>query len=113
MVITGLLIIILVVVLLVVLSVRERTKLMMRRDKSWDAIGEYQASPLSRAITGLVGTAGGIYLASVLLVTFVEIDIPQLVQIGSVSLEPLAAISIALAIIQPFVLRLFELRRHF
>lgn len=112
MVVTGLLIIIMMIILLVLLSVRERTRLLMRRDKSWDAIGEYQASPLSRAITGLVGTAGGIYLAGVLLITFLEIDIPQIVHLGSVSLEPLAAISIALAIIQPFVLRLFELYRR-
>lgn len=112
MMVNGLLIFILVSILLVVLSVRERTRLMMLRDKSWDAIGEYQASPLSRAITGLVGTAGGIYLACVLLVTFLEIKVPPLVHIGSVSMEPLAAISIALAIIQPFALRLFELRRR-
>ncbi|MEW5952957.1 MAG: hypothetical protein AB1815_04255 [Bacillota bacterium] len=109
---TGVVIVTLVVTLLVVLSVRERMSLLMYREKSWDEIGEWKSSPLSRALTGLVGTAGGIYLSFVLLATFLEIKVPETVQLAGVSLEPMAALSIALAIVQPFALRLLDLGRR-
>lgn len=108
----GLLLFVLLVVLLVVLSIRERVQLMSRRDKNWDAIGEAKSSPLSRALTGLVGTAGGIYLSLVLLQTFLELEVPPDVQLGGVALEPLAAVSIVLAIIQPFAMRFVALARR-
>lgn len=109
---TGVVIMALVVTLLVVLSVRERMSWHLHRDKSWDEIGELKSSPLSRALTGLVGTAGGIYLSFVLLATFLELRVPETVQLGSVSLEPVATLSIALAIVQPFALRLLDLSRR-
>ena len=107
----GLLLFIFVVLLLVLLSIRERVRLMNMRDKNWDSIGEAKSSPLSRALTGLVGTAGGIYLSLVLLQTFLEMDVPQNVYFGSIALEPLAAASITLAIVQPFAVRFFDLTR--
>ena len=108
---TGLLLFILVVLLLVLLSIRERVRLMNMRDKNWDSIGEAQSSPLSRALTGLVGTAGGIYLSLVLLQTFLEMDVPENIYLGGIALEPLAAVSITLAIVQPFATRFFVLTR--
>lgn len=108
----GLLFFVLIVVLLIVLSVRERVRLMTRRDKDWDTIGEAKSSPLSRALTGLVGTAGGIYLSMVLLQTFLELKVPSDIQLGSIALEPLAAVSIAMAILQPFALRFVALARR-
>ncbi len=108
----GLLLFILIVILLIVLSVRERVQLMHRRDKDWDIIGEAKSSPISRAMTGLVGTAGGIYLTLVLMQTFLELELPANVQMGSVAMEPLAAISIAIALLQPFAMRFAGLSRR-
>jgi len=105
--------ILVVALVLVVFSVRERMRLIRCRDKDWDVIGESKSSPLSRALTNLLGMAGGIYLSMVLLVTFLEANIPEQVNIGTVSLEPLATISILLAIVQPFVLKAFQMRKRF
>lgn len=107
----GLLLFILIVILLVVLSVRERVRLMYRRDKDWDIIGEAKSSPISRAMASLVGTAGGIYLTLVLMQTFLELEVPANVQMGSIAMEPLAAVSIAIALLQPFVMRFISLTR--
>ncbi|TYO97877.1 hypothetical protein [Desulfallas thermosapovorans] len=106
------LVFVLVIVLLIVISVRERIRWQTMRDKNWDVIGEAKSSPLSQAITGMVGTAGGIYLSLILMQTFLELQIPRSFQVSGVSLEPLAALSIALAIIQPFAMRLFLRRRY-
>ncbi|KJS11119.1 MAG: hypothetical protein VR67_15355 [Peptococcaceae bacterium BRH_c8a] len=108
----GLLLFVLIVILLIVLSTRERLRLMYRRDKEWDVIGEAKSSPMSRALTGLVGTAGGIYLSLVLMQTFLELELPPNVQMGSIALEPLAAASIAIALLQPFAMRFVSLARR-
>ncbi|MDR3289283.1 MAG: hypothetical protein LBT22_07635 [Peptococcaceae bacterium] len=61
-------------------------------------------SPLSRALAQLVGTAGGIYLSLELLFSFLKLpeewrsDTPLM-------MEPLALISLVLAILQPYGLR--------
>ncbi|MTI82257.1 MAG: hypothetical protein FH758_15605 [Firmicutes bacterium] len=92
-----------VVVLLAYMSVRQRVQRNLRR-KEWDNIGERKKSPFSVALTNLVGTAGGIYLSLVMLATFLELDIPSKVSLINIHLEPLAAISLVLAIVQPFVM---------
>jgi hypothetical protein len=89
------------ILLLVALGVRGRADLIRRRQAL-----EERPSPLSQALAGLVGTAGGIYLSLVLLLEFLNIDVPARVSLGPVSLEPLASISLLLAVIQPFVWRL-------
>ncbi|MBE3587110.1 MAG: hypothetical protein IMW93_00880 [Thermoanaerobacteraceae bacterium] len=101
------------ILLLFGLSLRERMHLAMVREKSWDIAGEARPSPLSQALAGLVGTAGGIYLSLVMLFTFLQVQLPARVQMGQVQLEPLAAVSIALAIVQPFALRLLQLKRRY
>jgi len=108
----SLLLFILIVLLLVVLSVRERIRLRTMRDKNWETIGEAKVSPLSQAITGMVGTAGGIYLSLVLVQTFLELELPRFIHVSGISLEPMATVSIALAIIQPFATRLLIWRRY-
>lgn len=106
-------VIVFIAIILAGFSVRERMCLISYRDKNWDVIGESKSSPLSRAITNLVGMAGGIYLSMVLLVTFMEANIPEKVHIGSIALEPLATIAIILSIIQPFVLKAVQMRKRF
>ncbi len=80
-----------------VMSVNERRFLLMWRSQP-------ASSPLSTGLAQLVGTAGGIYLALELLFSFLKI--PQDWWSDSVFVvEPLALISLFLAIIQPFVIR--------
>lgn len=100
-----------VVFFLLVFSIRERVRLKLTREKSWDLIGETKVSPLSQALVNLVGMAGGIYLSLVMIVTFLEIKIPSRISFGELNLEPLATISFLLAIIQPFVLRFYRILR--
>jgi hypothetical protein len=94
------------------LSVRERMKLSMLRTSALDSFPESKASPLSQALLNLIGLAGGIYLSLVMFLEFLKVELPSRVPLGQLQVEPLAAASIALAIMQPFVLRLFILRRR-
>lgn len=71
-----------------------------------DAAGA-SPSPLSQAIQELVGTAGGIYLSMVALISFLKIDIPERITVFHVAFDPLAFIAIAIAVAQPIVIRLF------
>lgn len=99
-----------IILILLILSIKERIGWQYMREKNWDTIGTAKASPLSQAITGTVGTAGGIYLSLIILKTFLELDMPDLVYVGSLAMEPLASLSVTLAIIQPFAMRIWN--RH-
>lgn len=99
----------LIVFLMLIHSIRERMRLRMYRDKSWGALmGEGINSPLSEALAQLVGVAGGVYLSVVMLVNFLELDVPPRVELLGVGFEPLASISILIAIVQPYILRLLK-----
>ncbi|MCL6638450.1 MAG: hypothetical protein K6T80_02050 [Firmicutes bacterium] len=110
---SAVMIVTLIVLGLVVLSLRERVRHRLARDKDWSAIGETRASPLALAITNMIGVAGGIYLTLVVLVAFLELQVPARVQVAGLSLEPLAAVSFALAIVQPYMYRIIEAWRRF
>ncbi|MFZ5645760.1 MAG: hypothetical protein ACOY46_19555 [Bacillota bacterium] len=101
----------LLVLALVVLSVKVRLDNKTIKERAWDG-SEAKQSPLSEALTGLLGTAGGIYLSLVMMFSFMEIKLPGKVQFFNMGLEPLAAVSFTLAIIQPFVMRLINLRKR-
>ncbi|MDD4334494.1 MAG: hypothetical protein PHY77_02695 [Desulfotomaculaceae bacterium] len=98
----GVMIFSLAVLLLVILSLRERVCQRYLREKDWGFIGEAKSSQISQALTNLIGVAGGIYLTLVILVAFLELQIPGRISIGEVSLEPLAAISIFISLVQPY-----------
>ncbi len=83
------------VLLLVIISVRERIRQRLYREKDCSFIGEGKSSPLSEALTNLIGVAGGIYLTLVVLTEFLELQLPELIHLGGISLEPLAAVSIS------------------
>ncbi|MCL6634144.1 MAG: hypothetical protein K6T29_00015 [Peptococcaceae bacterium] len=102
----------LVILLLAALSVRERVRLRLLREKDWSTIGEPRASPLSQALANLVGVAGGIYLSLVLAVTFLELQMPERVEVCGYSLEPLAAASILAALVQPYLQRVINAWRR-
>jgi len=95
----------LVVLVLTVLSIRERMRLRFYREKDWSSFGEALPSPLAQALANLVGVAGGIYLSLVMLTSFLDLRVPERVEIGHLSLEPLATVSFALALLQPFLNR--------
>ena len=79
----------------VVISVRERKYRMMWRSQP-------TSNQLATALSQLVGTAGGIYLSLELLFSFLKI--PEDWWSDSIFfVEPLAAISLFIAILQPFV----------
>lgn len=103
---------VLVVLALVLLSIKMRLENRVLKDRAWDG-SETKSSPLSEALTGLVGTAGGIYISLVMLFSFMELKVPSKIEVFRMGLEPLAAISFALAIIQPFLIRLLQLRKRY
>lgn len=92
----------LIIMVFLVFSIRERVhrKMMLR--------SETIQSPLADALAQVVGTAGGIYLSVVMLVNFLQLNVPSRVELISIGFEPLASISILIAIVQPFVLRLLK-----
>ena len=81
----------------VVVSVRARRYFLMWRSDT-------KTSLLSTAIAQLVGTAGGIYLSLELLFSFLKIP-ENWWNPSSFIVEPLAVISLVLAIVQPFAIR--------
>ncbi|KLU63452.1 hypothetical protein CEB3_c01710 [Peptococcaceae bacterium CEB3] len=88
-------------------SVRERRFLLMWRSRPAPIPG-----PLSTGLAQLVGTAGGIYLGLELLFSFLQI--PENWWSGSTFVvEPLALVSLILAIVQPFLVRAWlHIRKH-
>lgn len=80
-----------------VVSVRARRYFLMWRSDT-------KTSLLSTAIAQLVGTAGGIYLSLELLFSFLKIP-ENWWNPSSFIVEPLAVISLVLAIVQPFAIR--------
>ena len=55
---------------------------------------EPRPSPLSEALGELLAVAGGIYLALLMAVSFLGLEIPARIRLGSLLLEPLAALSV-------------------
>lgn len=66
---------------------------------------EAKKSPFSEALQELVATAGGIYVSLILLTSFLKIEAADTWQIFGIEMESLASVAIALALIQPLVLR--------
>jgi hypothetical protein len=75
-------------------------------------VGEPALTPLSQALSNLVGVAGGIYLAVVLLLNFLKIPVPEPRLFLGSTVDPLAFASLWVAILQPFYFRLYEWLRY-
>ncbi|MEW6522147.1 MAG: hypothetical protein AB1445_01020 [Bacillota bacterium] len=60
-------------------------------------------SPVSRALREFLGVAGGVYLALVALNEFLKLNVPNPVEYRGLSFDPLAALAVLLAIIQPWL----------
>lgn len=97
---------------LIILSVKTRLDNKAIKERGWDG-SETRPSPISEALTGLLGTAGGIYLSLVMMFSFMELKVPGKLNVFSVGIEPLAAVSFTLAIVQPFITRLLNMRKKY
>ena len=64
---------------------------------------EPKQSAFSQAAVDLLATAGGIYLALLLARNFLQIAVPSRVKFLGFQLEPLAALSLLIALIQPYL----------
>lgn len=82
----------------IILSVRERKFRMMWRSS------QPTSNQLATILSQLVGTAGGIYLSLELLFSFLKIPEDWWSK-SDFFVEPLAAFSLLLAILQPFALK--------
>lgn len=79
----------------IILSVRTRRKNMMWRSAA-------EAGSLAKAISQLVGTAGGIYLSLELLLDFLGVPETLWNPPSLYFIKPLAVISLMIAILQPY-----------
>lgn len=97
----------LVLILLTGLSLHERTRQKTVRATATAGDGQPQpvTSPFSQAVVELVATAGGVYLALIALVNFLKIAVPPAVTLLGVSFEPVAALSLLIALVQPYILK--------
>ncbi|MEW6661186.1 MAG: hypothetical protein ACOY9Y_03665 [Bacillota bacterium] len=69
------------------------------------------ASPLSKAISELIGIAGGIYLSLELVTTFLDISVPATIKVYGLGFNPLALLSMILAALQTIGISVSRLRR--
>lgn len=99
----GEVILLLLLCLFFFLSLRLRLKVLRQSAN----LSQPQASPLSKALTDLVSTAGGIYLSLILLTSFLKIDVPDKLACFDISVDPLALISLIITLIQPFFISIF------
>ncbi len=98
------------VIAVAVLAAREKAR---QRDREIASIRgvdlpEPRQTPLSQGIVDVVAVAGGIYLSLVMVAGFVGYAIPGKVSFLGGQLDPVAAIAVVLALVEPFLSRLFE-----
>ncbi|WP_366921733.1 hypothetical protein MFMK1_002148 [Metallumcola ferriviriculae] len=91
--------------ILTLLAAREKQRLrnLISRNLSDDTID----SPFSKALTDLVGIAGGIYLSLIMLITFLGIHIPEKVALFGIDIDPIAVVAVLMTLLQPLALRLW------
>lgn len=96
----------LILMLCILLSLRERIYLhSYRQTKQFPQ--EPINSLISQAIANLVGVAGGIYISLMMVTSFLGLVFPESIEILGLSLEPLALVSLFIAIIQPWLSKLY------
>jgi hypothetical protein len=98
---------IIVTIILVFLSVLKRIDDKLYRGRSLD---KWPTNPtyFSEGLVNLVGTAGGIYIAIVSLITFLEIELPARIAFFGIRIEPMAGISLVIAIFQPYIMSIYH-----
>lgn len=92
---------------LLMFSVRQRTQRLYKAYRGREGTGQempVQGSPLAESITQTVGIAGGIYLAMITTINFLNIEAPSSCNFLGVSLDPIALTAFAITILQPFAM---------
>lgn len=95
-----------VLFLLAYLSLRLRNVNQRTVSQSYEY--EPKDSPLSKSIVDLISTAGGIYISLTLALSFLKIDYAPMYEFLEIEFDFLAAISIALAMIQPVFIFIYH-----
>lgn len=91
------------------LSVAERMKVHKRtHQRSEELPVEPRSSALSQALVELVATAGGIYLALILLRNFLKVEIPESIAVFGVKVEPMAGLALLLSLVQPYFAQILQ-----
>lgn len=90
--------------ILISLSVRKRVNNRRYRSNPFEKISEPRSSYLSDGLLNLIGTAGGIYLALITTLNFLQLNYPNKIMFFGLTVEPIAGVSFLIAIIQPYVL---------
>ncbi|MBI2874148.1 MAG: hypothetical protein HYY09_03600 [Firmicutes bacterium] len=62
-----------------------------------------KSSLLSESIVELLGVSGGIYLALLMLSSFLKLSAPDQITIGQVTMDPIAALAFLIALIYPVI----------
>ena len=99
---------------LCVLSVRRRARV---RALLADLPMETKPSIVSMAIMELIAVAGGVYIALTAVTSFLAVDVPDRILLVGLRFNPLAAISMVVAVLLPFIqpepqVSLRRARRH-
>jgi len=97
-------IVLLLLFVLIIWSVRSKIYINQRRKD----LPEVISSPVSQALTQLLGAAGGIYLSLVMLASFLGINVPDKALFLQWSIDPLAFFSILITLLQPLLMRVFQ-----
>lgn len=95
---------------LAALSAREKAR---QRDREIASIRgaelpQAKLTPFSQGLVDLVAVAGGIYLSLVMVASFVGYDMPGKVSFLGNQFDPIALLSVLLALVEPFLSKLFE-----
>jgi len=99
------------IVVLIIFAIREKVKQKIKAVPLYDMPEEAKSSPVSQALTELVAIAGGIYIALLLITTFLGLELPDKIKIISVEFDTIAGIALFLALVQPFVLKILKLMK--
>lgn len=100
------------IVILIVFAVKEKVKQKNKTIQFNDMPEEAKTSPVSQALTELIAVAGGIYVALLLLTTFLDLDLPGKIRIVSVEFDTIAGIALFLALVQPFILKILRFTKR-
>lgn len=95
----------LIIFILLFLAVRSKKFLLRMRTKA--QMENAVDSPTSLAIGELVAVAGGIYLSLIMLTSFLKVNMPERISFFDWSFDYLAAIAIAIALLQPILATLY------
>ncbi|NLL17434.1 MAG: hypothetical protein GX262_00230 [Clostridia bacterium] len=102
----GKILLVLMIAVAVGLSVWQRIMLLKKRNVLDQVPDAPISSFMSEALAQLVGVAGGIYLSLIMLISFLELEIPHRITVAGLSMQPLAFLALALAVLQPIIKQL-------